>query len=430
MDNSVADRCVYSPGDCIDYKYTVIKTLGEGSFGAVYMVESGRQKLALKLLRLWEVPPGIRKDLMERFEMEYKIGQIDCDYLVHSIGRGNIGGNPYIVMEFCTGGDLKPLLGTNDSRIPTVCRQILTGLGALHAREYVHRDLKPENVLFKASGVAALTDFGIAGDKNRRMTEFNILGKPLQIFGTYAYMSPEQAGRARGGVTKDATTDIWSFGVLTYQLLTGEYPFGRCETHDDLPNYLEKAKKGLWDKEKLYRKVQNADLWLRVIDGCLQPKLKLRFQNVEEVIQVLPHEQRGHSFLEPEPQKTRPSGSRFTNYRLCSLYEGHQGDIYDLNKLRAQKGVLLTMGRDPSNSICIQTRDDSFVSRRHCVLEWIASAKLWMIRDGQQDEHSHQWQDSTNGTAVNSLHVNRSGVVLRPGDMITIGEATFKFEAY
>lgn len=102
-----------------------------------------------------------------------------------------------------------------------IAHQVLYGLRALHQCGKVHRDLKPENVLLNKSGTAVLTDFGISGDRNKRMTERNILGKPRQIFGTYAYMPPEQVKRNRGDATVLPTTDIFSFGVMMYQLLTG-----------------------------------------------------------------------------------------------------------------------------------------------------------------------------------------------------------------
>ena len=85
-DFQVVDRCDFRPGAVVDNRYVVKKTLGEGSFGVVYLVEDSRgDKYALKLLRLWEVPSDIRKPLMDRFEMEFKTGQIDCENLVHSL---------------------------------------------------------------------------------------------------------------------------------------------------------------------------------------------------------------------------------------------------------------------------------------------------------------------------------------------------------
>ena len=111
MNNRTVDRCDYNVGEYINNRYRVSQTLGEGSFGKVYRVtDSASKDYALKLLRLWEVPPEIRKPLMERFEMEFKTGQIDCDYLVRSLDYGTVGGNPYIVMEYCSGGDLTPYL--------------------------------------------------------------------------------------------------------------------------------------------------------------------------------------------------------------------------------------------------------------------------------------------------------------------------------
>ena len=168
MNNRTVDRCDYNVGEYINNRYRVSQTLGEGSFGKVYRVtDSASKDYALKLLRLWEVPPEIRKPLMERFEMEFKTGQIDCDYLVRSLDYGTVGGNPYIVMEYCSGGDLTPYLGSGSSKIPLICQQILIGLHALHTRGKVHRDLKPENVLFRVTELAALTDFGIAGDRKQ-----------------------------------------------------------------------------------------------------------------------------------------------------------------------------------------------------------------------------------------------------------------------
>ena len=102
----VVDRCDFRPGQVVNGQYFIKKTLGEGSFGVVYLVDDTYgNRYALKLLRLWEVPSEIRQPLMERFEMEFKTGQIPCENLVQSIDFGKVGGNPFIVMEFCPGGE-------------------------------------------------------------------------------------------------------------------------------------------------------------------------------------------------------------------------------------------------------------------------------------------------------------------------------------
>lgn len=236
MTYNLAQRCDFSIGDQIDSRYWVEGVLGEGTFGKVFSVrDSYGSVYALKLLRLWEVHPDLRQGLVDRFDMEFETGLIKSDYLVHSYSHGIVFGNPYIVMEYCNGGDLVSASEhKNGIDFSYVATCILKGLRDLHANGKVHRDLKPENVLVKESGIFALTDFGIAGDRNKRMTERNILGKPKQIFGTYAYMPPEQVKPTHRNSTVLPTTDIFSFGVLMYQILTGYLPFGILNDEGDL----------------------------------------------------------------------------------------------------------------------------------------------------------------------------------------------------
>ena len=391
------DRCDFQPGNVIDGRYSVKKSLGEGSFGAVYLVEDGRgQKYALKLLRLWEVPAEIRQPLMDRFEMEFKTGQIDCDNLVRSLSYGIVGGNPYIVMEYCPGGDLEPMLGKPDSRTPQICQDILIGLNALHDRGKVHRDLKPENVLFKQNGKAALTDFGISGDRTHRMTQRNIFGKPNQIFGTYAYMPPEQVTRARGGATVLPTTDIFSFGVLVFQLLTGQLPFGTLESHNDLAEYQKRGKDGIWNRG-LLQAVPNGQQWSRMIEGCLTPDFKLRLQSVQEVLRLLP-QQAGSNYRQP--------------VRMVQSY------------------APLTVGRQAGNAITIKSDFSDFMSRFHCTIERDPNSGQWVIRDGQWRNDQRQWVNSTNGTYINAKPVTPNGFYLKAGDIIAIGDVTMRFENF
>ena len=422
----VADRCVFQPGQAIDGRYTVRKTLGEGSFGVVYLVEDyQRTRYALKLLRLWEVPGEIRDELNGRFEREYKTGLIRCDNLVHALARGRVGGNPYIIMEFCPGGDLEALLGKGDPRNAQICRDILTGLSALHAQHIVHRDLKPENVLFKQDGKAALTDFGIVGDREHRMTVRNILGKPTQIFGTYAYMPPEQVGRTRGA-TVLPTTDIFSFGVLAYQLLTGELPFGALESHNDLAEYQIRGKKGEWSRSRLLR-VADSQQWQRVIEGCLHPDYRQRLQTADEVMRLIPRQQAYRLPYQPQPlpaQRLRQSDSC-----VLRVARGEEsGRVYDLGRLLESGQRVVTIGRQQGNDVCVKSSRSDFLSRFHCTMEY--TGQYWLLRDGQLRRDTRQWTASLNGTFVNERKVPPGGYYLRSGDKIAIGDVILTFENY
>lgn len=425
----VAQRCSLSIGDNIDGRYSVTKVLGEGSFGKVYSVKDhyGNQ-YALKLLKLWEVPPEIRESLIARFDMEFETARIDSDYLVHSISHGFLEGNPYIVMEFCPGGDLLNLYAEGSVDNTKVAKHVLMGLKALHNKGKVHRDLKPENVLIKSNGDFALTDFGISGDRNKRMTERNIVGKPKQIFGTYAYMPPEQLN-PRKDATVLPTTDIFSFGVMMFQLLTGELPFGPLDSERDLVPYLKHGKRGEWN-HKLLNSTKKGREWYDLIEGCLIPDFHSRLQTTDAVLQLVPHEQRISV-----KEVIIDFQTKITNGVLLRVMQGEEhGRIYKLDDLLRGECSILSMGRKDEgvyNDIAITEEDSSYISRKHCTLELDYEIGSWIIRDGQWDRnYTGGWKRSTNGTYVNSKEVNANGMVFSPGDIISIGDTKLRVEGY
>lgn len=430
MDDNVL-KCNFTRGDIIDGKYTVTHVLGEGSFGMVYAVtDASRTQYALKLLKLWDVPVEIRKPLMLRFDMEFETGRISSDYLVHSLAHGKVCGNPYILMEYCPGGDLVSISKRQHIDVTTVATHALFGLKALHQRGKVHRDMKPENVLLKANGNYALTDFGISGDRNKRMTERNILGKPKQIFGTYAYIPPEQLN-PRKDATVLPTTDIFSFGVMIYQLITDKLPFGSLTGERDLVGYLRKGKHGEWDRDTLAA-CPGGEKWIPLIEGCLTPDFHDRLQNADAVLALVPDRQsvRHNSCVDRIDYETR-----IVHGVLLRIMQGEEyGRTYKLDDIIGEHTSVLRMGRldkGTANDIAIREDDSCYISRRHCTLELDYDRGTWIIRDGQWDKNgTGGWRKSTNGTYVNSQEVSVYGMPFKPGDIISIGDTKLRAEAY
>lgn len=427
----IPERCDCRPGDMVGMKYRVESELGQGSFGVVYKVSDNSGKLwAMKLLRLWDVPSTIRQPLVSRFEMEYKTSCIASRNLVHSVDAGFLKGNPYIIMEFCDGGDLSKFVGKAGAPLTRIAYDVLNGLRDLHANGKVHRDLKPENVLFKSDGTAVLTDFGISGDRNKRMTERNIFGKPQQIFGTYAYMPPEQVNRARGNSTVLPTTDMFSFGVMMYQLITGELPFGKLEDQNDLVHYQKRGKAGDWNRMRLYS-APDGMAWENLIAKCLMPDLKDRISSAEEAKSYLPRKSFSSSeSAEPIVISTlKDMPGKASSHCSLTIMQGKEyGKSYNLDEMVESLGrKMLTMGREETNNIYIDDYDESYMSRRHCTLEKIGN-DVWQIRDGQWDFDNAVWNNSMNGTYVESHTVGQVGRLLKKGDVITIGDVKLKFD--
>lgn len=425
-DYTIPERYVPNTGDTIG-KYKVLSKLGEGSFGNVYKVQSlSNQKVyALKLLKVWEITyEEERKLLMQRFKMEYETGKIQSCYLVNSKEYGKVKGNPYIIMEYCNNGDMRAKInqGLSVDFISKVTHEVLLGLKDLHENGKIHRDMKPENVLLDVNQQAKLTDFGIAGHKNMRMTKRNLFGRPQEIFGTYAYMPPEQLKPREA--TKLPTTDIFSFGVMIFEMFTGKYPFGNLQYESDLPEYVVRINQGKWDNIQSLRS-DVPTKWKKIIEKCLHPNYKDRFQSVDELLETL----------------GKPVFDEKINYNSVKNQLGlkvMQGKeyrkMYNLSELIRDIGKL-TLGRDDAedaiyNDINVEeTPPDGiryFISRQHATIEKMEQPKGWFIRDGQWIKSKKKWKESLNGTYVNSEKAGKNGVELKVGDIITVGDTTLK----
>jgi len=201
-------------------KYKIIQELGKGGMGVVYKAEDTRLKrpVALKFL-----PADLTRDpeARERFIQEAQAAsQIDHANIctVHEIDETE-DGRTFIVMAYYEGESLRDKIKRSPLPLQEaidVGIQVARGLGQAHKKGIIHRDIKPANIIVTADGAAKIVDFGLA-----KLSDKIALTRAGTVMGTVAYMSPEQAR----GEDVDRRTDIWSLGVVLYEMLTGELPF-------------------------------------------------------------------------------------------------------------------------------------------------------------------------------------------------------------
>ncbi len=200
--------------------HRILRQLGRGGMANVYLAvqESMEREVALKVMlpELGASDPSFS----QRFVREAKIiAKLSHPHVNAVYDVGIAGPYHYFTMEYITGGDLKSRIrqGMSPKAALSILRQITSALAFAHSKGYVHRDVKPENVLFRDSGTAVLTDFGIA-KTNDTASSMTATGA---IMGTPYYMSPEQAM----GREIDQRSDIYSLGAMVFEMFTGKVPY-------------------------------------------------------------------------------------------------------------------------------------------------------------------------------------------------------------
>jgi beta-lactam-binding protein with PASTA domain/predicted Ser/Thr protein kinase len=206
-------------GTLFDGRYQVVRKLGAGGMANVYLAEDQElgRRVAIKILNDRHAND---EQFVERFRREAKnAAALSHPNIVSIYDRGEAEGSYYIAMEYLDGRSLKELIVSRGPAPISVsveyARQILQALRFAHRHGIVHRDIKPHNVLVDAEGRVKVTDFGIARAGASQMTEAG------SIVGTAQYLSPEQAR----GTNVDQRSDVYSLGIVLYELLTGTVPF-------------------------------------------------------------------------------------------------------------------------------------------------------------------------------------------------------------
>jgi serine/threonine protein kinase/Tol biopolymer transport system component len=265
--------------------YEVVAPLGSGGMGEVYRARDTRlgREVAIKVLPSDKLSDAVRR---ARFEQEARtVAALSHPHIVtiHEIEKA--GDTDFIVMELVPGKTLDSLIPKSGMRLGEALRiaiPIADALATAHGHGIVHRDLKPGNVMVTPEGVVKVLDFGLAkltqaeegGEDSTTLDARAKLSHPGTVAGTPAYMSPEQAA---GGAV-DARSDIFSFGAVLYEMVTGRRPFGGGSTAEMLASLLKEQPK---PPSEVVPDIPR-DLE-RIILHCLRKEPERRFQHISDV---------------------------------------------------------------------------------------------------------------------------------------------------
>ena len=283
---SFLDKQVDSlPGQMVGH-YKILARIGAGGMGEVYLAHDSRlgRQVALKLLPAYLSGDS---DRLRRFEQEARAASSlnhpnVC--MIHEVGEMK-DGRHYIVMEHIDGVTLRQQMATHSlkqSQVLDIATQVAAALAAAHGAGIVHRDIKPENVMVRNDGLIKVLDFGLAKRTtvpvvvdHGASTKVLVHTEPGMVMGTVAYMSPEQAR----GLEIDARTDIWSLGVVLYEMVTGKVPFAGATSSDLIVSILDR------EPLPLSRHLPDVPAELqRIVSKALRKDKEERYQVVKDLL--------------------------------------------------------------------------------------------------------------------------------------------------
>jgi serine/threonine-protein kinase len=265
-------------GEVFAGRYEIQSVLGRGGMGIVYRAHDRDLDDAVAIKTLRSEALSADPTLLDRFKQEIRLARrITHPNILRTHDLGETGGMRYLSMEFARGLTLKQLVDTGDI-LPTpvglrIAKQICAGLAAAHEVGVIHRDIKPQNIIIEATGGLKIMDFGIA-----RLKEERGMTAEGTVVGTPDYMSPEQAR----GIALDFRSDIYSTGVVLYEVFTGTLPFeGDTPLAVVLKHIQESPPSPQARNPKIEPKVS------QIILKCMQKDPKDRFQSVNDLYEAL-----------------------------------------------------------------------------------------------------------------------------------------------
>jgi serine/threonine-protein kinase len=300
-------------GSTLGGRYTIIEELGRGGMGVVYKAEDTklRRMVALKFL-----PSELThtKEIKDRFMREAQAAAVlDHPHICTVFEFDEAEGVDFISMAYIEGQSLKEKIRSGPLELEEALKittQVAEGLQEAHRKGVVHRDIKSSNIMVTERGQAKIMDFGLA-----RMTGGTLITKDGTTMGTIAYMSPEQAR----GDEVDHRTDIWSLGVVLYEIFSGQLPFKGEREQSVVYSLLNENPKPVTD----LRSELPAALG-QVVSKALEKKPEDRYQHVEELLDDLRSISAG---IVPEEIKTRLRKAKWHKRKRAILYAGAAGSV-------------------------------------------------------------------------------------------------------
>jgi serine/threonine protein kinase/tetratricopeptide (TPR) repeat protein len=262
------------PGTTLGGRYEILQTIGEGGMGAVYKAEDRElgRTVALKVIR-----PELASnpDILQRFKQEILLASKVTDRnIIRIYDLGDAEGVKFITMEFVEGNDLRHLLH-GQGKLPVaeavdIMEQVVSGLRAAHRMGIIHRDLKPGNIMRAADGRVLVMDFGLA-----RSLQGDGMTRTGTMLGTMEYMSPEQAQAKE----LDARSDIFTVGLILYELLTGIMPY---QAESAIASLLKRTQQRAIPVSDIDKNVPGA--LSNIVSKCLERDPALRYQSSDDLL--------------------------------------------------------------------------------------------------------------------------------------------------
>jgi eukaryotic-like serine/threonine-protein kinase len=264
-------------GTVIGARYEIIRLLGQGGMGAVYQAHDREvdRQVAIKVIR---ADLASNPEILRRFKQELILArQITHKNVIRIFDLGQADGIKFITMEYIDGENLQSILRRKKKLEPAeaanIIAQVCRALEAAHTEGVIHRDLKPQNIMLDKSGRAYVMDFGIA-----RSMAASGLTQTGALIGTPDYMSPEQAK----GLVLDARSDLFSVGIIFYEMLSGEVPFSADTTMAKLWKRTNEPARPLQQLDKTIPQALSD-----IVRKCLEIDPQKRFSSATELLQQI-----------------------------------------------------------------------------------------------------------------------------------------------